>query len=146
MLNIGANIYGIDDGTLGAVVIVYAVIALGIAIGLGFACKTIMKNKGYDSLAGWFCCGFFLGLIGLIICLVMQDRRQQFNQFNQPPYNQPPYGQPPYNQPPYPNQQFPQGQPYGQPIMNQQPGVRCSSCGMINQPGTSFCSQCGNKL
>ncbi len=145
----GSTYYGISDETIGAIVIVYIIVALGIAIGLGCACRVIMKNKGYDNLGAWFCCGFFLGVIGIIICAVMQDRRQQFNQFNQqygqPPYNQPPYGQPPYGQPPYGQPPYNQP-PYGQPMMNQQPGVRCEGCGMINAPGTKFCSGCGNKL
>ena len=82
--------------------IIVCVFSVIIAIGLGFACRAIMKNKGYDSLAGWFCCGLFLGIIGLVICLVMQDNRQQM-----PPYGQQQYGQPPYGQPGYYGQSNP---------------------------------------
>lgn len=133
------------ESTFNTVVIIVCVFSVIIAIGLGFACRAIMKNKGYDSLAGWFCCGLFLGIIGLVICLVMQDNRQQM-----PPYGQQQYGQPPYGQPPYGQQQY--GQQYGQPPYGQQPyanppmGVQCLHCGKINPPGSKFCSVCGNKF
>ena len=115
----------------------------------GFVCRYIMKGKGYQSLAGWFCCGFFLGLIGIIICVTRPDMsRPPFPYGN--PYGQPPMGQPGQPMPPYgqPMQGQPYGQPpMGQPMMNQQPqGIRCNSCGMINQPGTTYCQQCGNKI
>ena len=97
---------------------------------LGFVCMSIMKKKGYDMPAAWFCCGFFLGVIGLVICLVMQDKTKQM---------------PPYNNGQYPNQQY--GQPYQpqQPYMQPQ-GVRCQSCGMMNAPGSTFRAGCGNKM
>ena len=117
----------------------------------GCVCRYIMKGKGYQSLAGWFCCGFFLGLIGIIICVTRPDLSRPPFQNGNPygnPYGQPmpPYGQPPMGQPGQPMP--PYGQPpMGQPMMNQQPqGIRCNSCGMINVPGTVYCQQCGNKL
>ena len=42
-------------------------IAACCSVAVGIVCMNIMKKKGYDSLAGWFCCGFFLGIFGLII-------------------------------------------------------------------------------
>lgn len=134
--------YRIDDPA------VVAGIFIGVLIGAtiwGFVIRYLMKTKGYQNLGAWFCCGFFLGIIGLIIAVTRPDlTKQPFN-----PYMNP-YGQP--MQPPYPpnapygmgNQPMP---PYpNQPMMNTQPqGVRCQSCGMINQPGTAFCSQCGEK-
>ena len=118
------------ESTFNTVVIIVCVFSVIIAIGLGFACRAIMKNKGYDSLAGWFCCGLFLGIIGLVICLVMQDNRQQMPPYGQQQYGQQ-YGQPPYGQ-----------QPYANPPM----GVQCPHCGKINPPGSKFCSVCGNKF
>ena len=105
---------------------------------LGFVCMNIMKKKGYNMPAAWFCCGLFLGVIGLVICLVMEDKTKQM---------------PPYNNGQYPNQQY--GQPYqnGQfnPQFNQQfaqqpQGVRCQSCGMMNPPDAKTCIQCGKRL
>lgn len=156
--------YRIDDPA------VVAGIFIGVLIGAtiwGFVIRYLMKTKGYQNLGAWFCCGFFLGIIGLIIAVTRPDLKNQPFQ-NGNPYGSPyanPYGQP--MQPPYPNQPYQYGQPmqppyppnapYGmgnqpmppypnQPMMNTQPqGVRCPSCGMINQPGTAFCSQCGEK-
>ena len=99
-------------------------------------CMSIMRNKGYTSLGQWFFYGFFFLLVGLIICLVMENKTDQM-----PPYGQPPMGQPGQPMPPY-------GQPpMGQPMMNQPPmAICCNACGMINVPGTVYCQQCGNKL
>ena len=147
---------------------------IGVAIGCtiaaiiwGFVVRYVMKTKGYQNLGAWYCCGFFLGLIGLIIAVTRPDLTKQPFQngnpyFNQPPYGQPmqqPYGQPmqqPYGQPPI-GQPMQYGQPMGQPPYNSQPtpqntipgqmaGVRCQQCGMMNNPGSGFCSACGNKL
>lgn len=126
----------------------------------GFVVRYIMKNKGYTNLGTWFVCGFFLGIIGLVIAITRPDLRNQPFQNGNPygsPYGNPyanPYGQP--MQPPYPNQPYQNGMqppyppnaPYGmpnQPMSNQQ-GVRCQSCGMMNAPGSTFCAGCGNKM
>ncbi|MBP3792780.1 MAG: hypothetical protein ILA24_01930 [Ruminococcus sp.] len=126
----------------------------------GFVVRYIMKNKGYTNLGTWFVCGFFLGIIGLVIAITRPDLRNQPFQNGNPygsPYGNPyanPYGQP--MQPPYPNQPYQNGMqppyppnaPYGmpnQPMPNQQ-GVRCQSCGMMNAPGSTFCAGCGNKM
>ncbi len=117
---------------------------------------------GYQNLGAWFCCGFFLGIIGLVIAITRPDLRNQPFQNGNPygsPYGNPyanPYGQPmqPYGQP---MQGQPYGQPMGQPPYNSQPtpqntipgqmaGVRCQSCGMMNAPGSTFCAGCGNKI
>ena len=151
-----------------------AAMAVGLIIGVaiaatvwGFVIRYIMKTKGYQNLGAWFCCGFFLGIIGLVIAITRPDLKNQPFQngnpyFNQQPYGQPmqqPYGQPmqqPYGQPPM-GQPMQYGQPMGQPPYNSQPtpqntipgqmaGVRCQQCGMMNNPGSGFCSACGNKL
>ena len=146
-------------------------ILIGCLIGCtvwGFVVRYVMKNKGYQNLGAWFCCGFFLGIIGLVIAITRPDLRNQpfqngnpygspygnpyANPYGQPmqPYGQPmqgqPYGQPPMGQPPM--GQPPMGQPpMGQPMMNQQPqGIRCNSCGMMNAPDSTFCAGCGNKI
>ncbi len=67
----------------------------------GFVVRYVMKNKGYQNLGAWFCCGFFLGIIGLVIAITRPDLR------NQPFQNGNPYGSPYGN--PYAN-------PYGQPM------------------------------
>ena len=141
-------------------------ILIGCLIGCtvwGFVVRYVMKNKGYQNLGAWFCCGFFLGIIGLVIAITRPDLRNQPFQ-NGNPYGSP-YGNPyanPYGQPMQPYGQPMQGQPYGQPPMGQPPynsqptpqntipgqmaGVRCQQCGMMNNPGSGFCSACGNKL
>ena len=144
-----------DDAFFGQtalfVLIIGAFFSVCFFTALGLVCKTIMKNKCYDNPGGWFCCGFFLGLLGVVICIVMQDKRRQ-----NPPYVQYPNQQVNPNQP-YPNQQYAQPtmqqyrQPYAQPMQaqptaNQPQGVRCQTCGMINAQGSTFCSTCGNKL
>ncbi len=148
------------------IVVFFAAAVFGVI--WGFVVQSVMRNKGYQNLGAWFACGFFLGVIGVIIAATRPDLRQQpfqngnpymnpYGQPMQPPYGQPPYpnqqfqgqppyGQPPYGQPPYPNQPYAQP-PFNQPMMNQQPqGTRCQSCGMINSPDTKFCIQCGKKL
>ena len=79
---------------------------IGVAIGCtiaaiiwGFVVRYVMKTKGYQNLGAWYCCGFFLGLIGLIIAVTRPDLTKQPFQNGNPYFNQPPYGQP--MQPPY---------------------------------------------
>ena len=117
-------------------------ILIGVAIAAtvwGFVVRYIMKGKGYQNLGTWFCCGFFLGIIGLVIAITRPDLKNQPFQNGNPYAN--PYGQP--MQPPYPPN-APYGMP-NQPMPNQQ-GVRCQTCGMMNPPGAIFCSGCGNKM
>ncbi len=93
-------------------------------------CTVIMKKKGYDNLVTWFFVGFLLGIVGLIICLVMQNKT---NTYVQPPYPNQPYAQP--IQP-----------PYSQPAQDSAQSIRCTSCGMMNPPNARFCNECGEKL
>ena len=118
-------------------------ILIGVAIAAtvwGFVVRYIMKGKGYQNLGTWFCCGFFLGIIGLVIAITRPDLKNQPFQNGNPYAN--PYGQP--MQPPYPPN-APYGMP-GQPMPDQMQGVRCQTCGMMNPPGAIFCSGCGNKM
>ena len=127
-------------GVFSIFAIIFAIFGIITDIILAFVCMNIMKKKGYDTPIAWFFCGLFLNVVGLIICLVMQDNRQQM----------PPYGQQQYGQPPYGQQQY--GQQYGQPPYGQQPYanppmcVQCPHCCKINPPGSKFCSVCGNKF
>ena len=140
---------GFGEVTLGLAIfgIIFATV---FATTMGIVCVEIMKKKGYDTLAGWFCCGFFLGLIGLIICLCIEDKTKQippspFDQYVNPPFqNQPPYPyQPPMqNQPPFPNQPPMQNQPFP----DHQTARQCPHCGMTNPIGARFCNACGEKL
>ena len=113
----------------------------------GFVGKQIVKSKGYpESMNKGFWWGFFLGWIGLIVCLVkpqyqnpmnmfgQYDQFNQYNQYNQPGnmyggYNNQPYGgqpmqqygqpaQPQYGQQQYGQQQYQQPQ-YSQPAQPQ---------------------------
>lgn len=93
-----------------------------IAIIIGFVCVSIMKKKGYDTLVGWFFCGLCLGVIGLIICLCIEDKTKQI-----PPSPYDSYVNPPM--------------PY-----DHQTGAQCPHCGMTNPIGAQFCNGCGNKL
>ena len=107
---------------------VFAIFGIILSFVLGFVCMNIMKKKGYEMPVAWFLLGMFGGIIGLIICLVMQDKSRQV---------------PPNNYAQYPNQ--PYSQPYQQPYQQPQ-GVRCQTCGMINPAGSTFCNACGNKM
>lgn len=122
--------FGEALGEFAMIAWVFVIFGLILAFVLGFVCMNIMKKKGYDMPAAWFCCGFFLSVIGLIICLVMEDKTKQMPPNNFGQYPNPPYGQP--------------YQPY-QPNMQPQ-GVRCQQCGMMNPAGSTFCNGCGNKM
>ena len=133
-------------------VAVIAALGFASAIGFGIACRSIVRSKGYpDEMNHGFLWGFFLGLIGLVVCAVKQPF---FN--GQPPfYNGPYYGQPPYGQnyygqnyygQPYNNGQPYGGQPYyGQPQQMRAPGEWTCSCGAANTPDSNFCRICGMK-
>jgi hypothetical protein len=52
------------------------VFLVAIPLVLGLVCRGIMLGKGRSGGAG-FCLGFFLGLLGLVICLAQSDARPQ---------------------------------------------------------------------
>lgn len=108
----------------------------------GYVCKHIVRSKGYpDSENKGFWWGFFLGWIGIIVCVTKKPYNNpmnqfgqfdQFNQYGQGGFNN--YGQPGgfnqqqnnmyggYQQPQQPTYQPPQQQPtYQQP---QQPAYQ----------------------
>ena len=115
-----------------------AAMAVGLIIGVaiaatvwGFVIRYIMKTKGYQNLGAWFCCGFFLGIIGLVIAITRPDLK------NQPFQNGNPYGSP------YAN---PYGQPMQPPILNEQNAVLCPHCLELTPNSSQFCIKCGCKL
>lgn len=124
-----------------AFLVVPAVIALISAVGFGIACRAIVKGKGYPpEMNRGFLWGFFLGLIGLIVCAV----KPVYGQMNQFYYNGQPMNGGQYGQP-YGSQQFGDqySQPYGQNFSGQD-GWYCS-CGAQNTEGSNFCRICGMK-
>lgn len=88
----------------------------------GFLCMRISKKKGCDSPLAFFFLGFFLRIIGLIICLFMQDLSKQT------PHDKSGQSPEPTTAPDEPE------------------GIQCPECGMTNPLGASFCNCCGNKL
>ena len=118
----------------------------------GFVCDKIVSSKGYPKNKNHgFLWGFFLGLIGVIVCACKQnyvDPMLYMNNMYYQPGNggqqyPPAYGQvpPPNYGQGYPPQQYQYGQPqYMQP---QAPQWMCRNCGVYNAPDANFCSQCG---
>lgn len=50
------------------------IVCLVFGVVFGFACASIAKGKKRDTF-GWFCGGFFLGLIGLIIVACLPENK-----------------------------------------------------------------------
>ncbi|MBR4554039.1 MAG: hypothetical protein IKO27_00430 [Ruminococcus sp.] len=153
----GFKIYTEQDAAI--ILIVAGIVGIGFAIGLGFAGRAVVRGKGYpDAMNHGFAWGFWLGLIGLIVCACKQPYNQMNQFYNGQPFNGQPYnGQPPYGQPfngqpgqPYNNQQqYGQpynAQPYGQPMNGQAAagGEWTCSCGTSNAADARFCSICGS--
>lgn len=70
--------YSSDSSSAIAAGLIVILVYAGIAVGLGFAGRAIMKNKGRSPGAG-FCLGFFLGLIGLLIAALQSNAPQQMH-------------------------------------------------------------------
>ena len=103
-------------------------------VGLGIVCRAIVKSKGYpNELNHGFLWGFFLGLIGLIVCALKPV--YGYNGMNGGPY----YGGQPNNGMPINGQQY--NEPFGP-----QPGSQdwYCSCGAPNPPDSRICLFCGN--
>ncbi len=136
----------INDRTITTFVVITAVFGLIAAFTMGFIGRSIVKNKGYpEELNHGFAWGFWLGIIGLIVCAV----KIPFNSMNGQFYNGQPYNGQPYNGQPYNGQPY-NGQPnYGQPYNAQPyPGLntgaewQCSR-GNLNRADANFCCICG---
>lgn len=54
-----------DDGSTIMLYWLFGLLVSGFICGL--ICRSITENKGYDNRGAWFACGFFLGIIGIII-------------------------------------------------------------------------------
>lgn len=119
--------------------LVVGIIGVITAIAMGFACCAIVRGKGYpDNMNYGFIWGFFLGFIGLIVCLCKPVYYPPNNMYGGP-------GGPYYNGQPYGGQHY-GGQPYyGRPF-GPQPGSQdwYCSCGAANPPDTRICLYCGN--
>ena len=52
----------------------------------GFVTKAIVKGKGYENSGAWFWCGFFLGIIGVIVaaCKPAVNNQILYNYQQQP--------------------------------------------------------------
>ena len=137
--------------------VVIWLLLIGAGVGLAFIPAHIARKKGY-SYGGFWALGFFFFLIGLIVALCLDPKpgseayEQAYHPYGQQAYPPPPYpGAPPYGQngpasyygqnsaytPPYP--------PAAAPPQNTDES-RCAQCGSANQPGSAFCSRCGNRL
>ncbi|MBQ7186830.1 MAG: hypothetical protein IJR91_04280 [Ruminococcus sp.] len=160
---------GYTEKQLMIIGIVACVVSVIAAIVLGFVGRFIVKGKGYpDQMNHGFAWGFWLGIIGLIVCACKQPyNAQPFNgqffngqpyggqPYNGQPYNGQPYNGQPYNGQPYGGQPYGgqpyNGQPYnGQPYSGQQPyngqpaadSWQCS-CGAMNGFNETICHVCG---
>lgn len=100
--------------------IILAVLAILSAVGLpcGVICRVIMRSKGYAEPFKWFLLGFFLNIIGLIICLYKSNNVNM--SCHQDMLNQ--------------------------PVQENSLDIRCTSCGALNPPDAQCCMQCGKKL
>ncbi len=63
--------YGSGDVNWGSVLL-----SLALGVVWGAVCSNIMKKKGRSSGAGW-ALGFFLGLIGVLICALLSNKAQE---------------------------------------------------------------------
>ena len=99
--------------------------ALSVGVVFGLVCRTVLRNKGYPpQLNHGFLWGFFLGLIGLVVCLLKQPYFDgQSNMYGRGNF----------------------GNAYGQPF-GIQPGSSdwYCSCGAPNPPDSRICLFCGN--
>ena len=115
---------------------VYLLIILGMPFVWGFVCRKIVSDKGYPgNMNHGFLWGFFLGLIGVIVCACKQNYVDPMlymnNMYPRYPQNYP-GGTQPVNY----------GQEYQQP-QSYQPVWVCRSCGAHNPADGNFCSHCG---
>ncbi len=108
--------------------IIYVIVG-GLIWGLiwGLVTRAIMKGKGHDSTVGWFFCGFFLGLIGVIIAACQTN----LNYINMNRNN---YGGG-YGSAPTPPSNY-----------GSRSTVVCKSCGATNSSTSYHCQSCGAKL
>ncbi|MBP5580572.1 MAG: zinc ribbon domain-containing protein [Ruminococcus sp.] len=132
----------------------YLAIIIGMPFVWGFVCRKVVRDKGYpDNMNHGFLWGFFLGIVGLIVCACKQnyvDPMLYMNNMYYQPGNRVQQYPPSYGQvPPDYSQNYAQGyQPqqyqYDQPQAPVYPTQwMCRSCGSYNAPDANFCSQCG---
>ncbi len=147
----------------------YLFFTVGVRVALGCLGRKIVNDKGYPKEQNHgFVWGFFLGIIGLLVCSI---KKPYYDTIGYAPQNRinynggyPGYGQ---NQAPNYGQAYGQGNPqnqapnygqagYGQPGYGQgytptsqqqdeSTGV-CPYCGQVNKKGSRFCSSCGGQM
>lgn len=91
----------------------------------GAVCVAIMNGKGHTNNTGWFFCGFFLGIIGIIIA-ACQTNLNYINAQQRTNYS----GN---------SNQYSDG-------YSSRGTVVCKSCGATNSSSTFHCQSCGAKL
>lgn len=66
------------DYTARGMIYLTVLIAIWVIAGLicGFVCKSQAARKGYSAV-GFFCLGFFLNVIGLVVALVLPAKQSQ---------------------------------------------------------------------
>ena len=126
------NLFAADYFETVSIGIIVSMLFIPLCAGIvcGIACRSIVKSKGYpDQLNHGFLWGFFLGIIGIIVCVC-----KPYYGMNGGPY----YGGQPYNGMPNDGQYY---EPFGP-----QPGSRdwYCSCGAPNPPDSRICLYCGN--
>lgn len=135
------------------------IVGFVVGIACAFGSYFIAQRSGRSG-GGYAVLGFFLGIIGLIITLIVCRNPVTPPQLQ---YQQP---YPPQQQPPFPQQQAPYQQPPIQGPVAQPPADNttggtipnavttppvgqarfCTGCGARTAPEESFCSNCGQKM
>lgn len=123
------NVMILSDGEAFATLTVILMLVPVFILACGFYCIYLMKRKGYSLPVLWFFCGFFLNIIGILICGLMPEMNTAAN-------------------PNVPIQHYdPQYQPANQPpILNEQNAVTCPHCLELTPKSSQFCIKCGCKL
>ena len=138
--------YGSDVAAFaGITVLISLLFSVGMCVLWIFVCKKIATSKGLPSSYMWF---GLLGLIGVIVVAVMQDRSQQNNYGYMQYGQQNPYGQPnQYGQNIYNQNMNQQGYTLnGQQYSSMHNVTTCSKCGASMSGDSDFCPFCGTKV
>lgn len=99
----------------------YIIVGLIFGVIWGVVCNVIIENKGHEGSVGWFLCGFFLGILGIIIAAVYPEAH------------------------PYTYSEEPRGLNYGSIASSNITSAdewRCAFCNRINPNYTGTCA-CG---
>ena len=122
---------------MGGFEILYILVGIGLMILFGVISMKQAEKKGYPKV-GFFCLGFFVGLIGLIIALCVPDRTQSASGHS---YTQQAASQQEQQQAWQQQTSAPQVSGSDQ-AANTPDAWTCESCGTRNAGG-NFCNNCG---